>query len=184
MTRPRMRPTFCVDAPCPPDRMIEAIESRQALEADEIEGRCTRRHAVLRVVGSGRRFWTPCLDLMVERVSEEDDADGARVWGTFSPRPEIWTGFVFAIGTLIVVGTFAAMIGVAQLALGHPPVALAIPVFAGLVGVALYVLALLGQALSLSEMYRLRAFIDDCLRDVGAEGLARTPSVPSPSRST
>jgi len=160
--------------------MIEAIEERRALEAAEIEGRCTRRHVVLRVVDSDRRFWTPCLDLTVESPDASESAGAARIWGTFSPRPEIWTAFVFAIGTLIVASFFAVIIGVAQWALGHSPFAFAVPIAAALVGGVLYVLALLGQALSLNEMYRLRAFVDDCLRDVGAEGFAATSPTGAP----
>lgn len=91
-----------------------------------------------------------------------------RIWGTFSPRAEIWTALVFSIGTLAGVGVFATMIGLAQLGLGWTPSALlALPVVL-VASLALQLAALIGQGLSVAEMYRLRAFFDDCLRDTTA----------------
>lgn len=173
-----MRPTFRAEADCTPDRMMAAIERRRRLDARDIEGDCSRRHANLRVPRSDRRIWTPCLDLTIEPIegTTDDDSGDApasrertQVWGTFSPRPEIWTAFVFAIGTLVVLSIFATMFGVAQLALGRMPTALAVPVGAVIVAMGLYLAALVGQGLSLTEMYRLRTFVDDCLRDVEAD---------------
>ena len=165
-SRPRMRPSFGLEIACTPDRMMAAIERRRRLDAREIEGDVTRRHAVLRVPTHERKLWTPCLDLTVEPAGGDPGAERTRIWGTFSPRPEIWTAFVFAMGTLAVLSLFASMFGIAQLALGHLPTALAIPLASVFLAAGLYAAALVGQGLSLTEMYRLRAFVDDCLRDV------------------
>jgi hypothetical protein len=168
MPRPRMRPSFKVEASCEPERLMEAFRRHLVLDAEDVEGDFSTRHGVLRIPEAKCQFWTPYLDLTVE---ERGDAPTAacevqtKLWGTFSPRPEIWTGFVFAIGTLTVVSIFSSVWGAAQLALGHGTFAFLIPLAALVVGALLYVSALVGQGLSISEMYRLRAFVDDCLRE-------------------
>lgn len=137
---------------------------------EDIEGDFSSCHGVLRMARAKSRFWTPCLDLTIEdadpgKETTENRRGRAKLWGTFSPRAEIWTSFVFAIGTLVILSIFAAVFGIAQLVLGHPPWALLVPVGASLAAGLLYLSALVGQGLSISEMYRLRAFVDDCLRE-------------------
>ena len=173
MSRPRMRPTFAVDAACTREQLMTAFRNRLVADAEDVEGDFSTRHGVLRIPDEKSRLWTPCLDLTVEDRNTVDgetkepgmQAKQSKLWGTFSPRAEIWTGFVFAIGTLVILSIFSLVYGIAQIALGHAPFALLIPVAATAVGVMLYLAALVGQGLSISEMYRLRAFVDDCLRE-------------------
>lgn len=146
-----------------------------------VEGEFTHRHGFLRIPDAERRFWTPYLELTLEE-SEGDRLQvancGTRLWCTFSPRPEIWTGFVFAIGTLLVLSIFASIYGVAQLMLSRPPAAFWIPIGAIVFALGLYASALIGQGLSLAQMYRLRAFVDACIREAESE-IRHPPEVPS-----
>ena len=170
MPRPRMRPTFEVEAGCERTDLIEALRAQLEADRADVVGTVSARQCALAVVREERRFWTPSLDLAFDDASTTG-ARRTRIWGTFSPRPEIWTAYVFAIGTLVIASLFAGMYGLAQLALGHAPTALAVPAAAAVAGFALYLSALIGQGLSIAEMYRLRAFVDDCLRV--AEAAAR-----------
>jgi hypothetical protein len=177
MARPRMRPSFSVEAACDADRLRSTIGRLLVLDAEDIEGELSARHGVLRIPEEGRRFWTPCLELTIEELEDDPPVESlgrSKLWGTFSPRAEIWTAFVFTIGTLVILSIFSGVYGIAQLALGRPPFALLVPLGSALVGALLYVSALVGQGLSISDMYRLRAFIDDCLRETetsGSEGI-------------
>ena len=184
MARPRMRPSFRIEAPCSADAMMEVIEGLLERDAGEIVGLVSRRHCTLRVPPTDRRFWTPCLELTVEdqrasgsqKSANADALPTTKLWGTFSPRPEIWTACVFTFATLIILSVFAGVFGIAQLALGHPPWALIAPFVAAGLAVLVYVGALVGQGLSITEMYRMRAFVDDCLREVEARtGSASRP---------
>jgi len=149
---------------------MEALCARIDGNPEGVEGSFSRRHAVLCMPARDRRFWSPCLDLT---IAEPDAASGGfdeadpsvEIWGTYSPRPEIWTGFVFALGTLTIVSTLSLFFGIAQLMLGHAPWALAIPLAALLLGVAIYFSALFGQSLSLEDMYKMRAYLDACMED-------------------
>ena len=173
-----MRPSFRVHVDSPAERLRRVIEARLILDAAEVEGDLSSRHGVLRIPADKRHFWTPCLELtLAESARDEsgEQAEQSSLWGTFSPRAEIWTAFVFTIGTLVVISLFATLFGVAQLVLGHPPFALLLPVAAVFAAGLLYVSALVGQGLSISEMYRLRAFVDDCLREAEAGSSLRVP---------
>jgi hypothetical protein len=105
------------------------------------------------------------------REFEGERGPATKVWGTFSPRPEIWVGFVFAIGVCAVVAFLALIFAIAQMMLGNTPWALLVPVIAILVGIGIYTSALVGQGLSIGEMYRIRSYLDECLKE--AERRAR-----------
>jgi hypothetical protein len=168
-----MRPTFAVDATCTREQLMTAFRRHLVIDVEDVEGEFSTRHGVLRIPRTKSRFWTPCLDLTIEdretgdseTETTERQVKQSKLWGTFSPRAEIWTGFVFAIGTLVILSIFSLVYGIAQIALGHAPIALLIPLVAAAIGILLYLSALVGQGLSISEMYRLRAFVDDCLRE-------------------
>ena len=173
--RPRMRPAFTVLIPCDPERLVKIFGRRLDMEEADVEGDFTARHGVLRIPLDQTRFWTPCLELMIDEVVEDESDSGnqistihTRLWGTFTPRPEVWTAFVFAIGTLVILSVLSSVYGLAQLALTRTPIALLVPPVCVLFAGILYLAALVGQGLSLAEMYRLRAFVDDALRDAEA----------------
>jgi len=181
MARPRMRPSFRIVASCPSESLREALAANLAASEGRVAGTLKSGHCVLEVDAEDRRFWTPSLDLMFDAASEGSD-EGTDLWGTFSPRAEIWTALVFVMGTLAIVSFFATMIGLAQWALGHAPIALLVPAGAAILATMIYLAALVGQGLSIAEMYMLRAFLDDCLREAEARA-AKTASCPPPASS-
>ena len=167
------------------------LRERIAGNPQNVEGSFSRKHGVLCMPEHNRRFWSPCLDLTVDdeglvsgdnESREEDVGVGTRVWGTFSPRPEIWTGFVFTIGVLAILSVLSLFFGVAQLMLGHAPWALLIPVVALLLALAVYTSALVGQGLSGDDMYQMRAYVDACLLEA-QQRARRRPRLPSDASS-
>lgn len=159
---------------------------RERLEGNDqgVEGTFSRKNAVLCIRPGKRRFWSPCLDLTLDGVddpsAEAPDVPNVdprvKVWGTFSPRPEIWTAFVFAIGVLTILSVINVFFGIAQFMSGQSPWALLIPVVAIGLAAAIYASALIGQGLSGDDMYRLRAYLDDCL-DEAEEQTRRDPEL-------
>lgn len=178
MATPRMRPSFRIETPCSNECLQDAFAERLAASAGQVVGTLKSGHCVLEVDARERRFWTPSLDLMFDSASA-DASPRTNLWGTFSPRAEIWTALVFAMGTLAIVSFFATMIGLAQWAIGHSPIALMVPAVAAVIAALLYLAALVGQGLSIAEMYTLRAFLDDCLRDAEARTARAMPPVSS-----
>ncbi len=147
-----------------------------------VEGDFSRKHGRLHICGEKQHFWSPCLELTVAEDDEsEEGVVATRVWGTFSPRPEIWLGFVFAIGVCLVVALLAMTFAVAQIMLGHRPWALMVPVVSLLIAVGIYVSAIVGQGLSGDEMYRIRSYVDECLREAEEHARFDPPTRPDSS---
>lgn len=156
MFRPRMRPSFAVVVACSREQILVAIRRHLILDAREVEGEVSAHRSELRIPIEERRFWTPYLDLTIENIECRTEllcTDRSKLWGTFSPRPEIWTAFVFAIGTLAFVSIFFSIYGIAQISLGHAPFVLLVPIIAILLAVGGYFSAPVGQGMSISQMY-------------------------------
>ena len=188
MNIPRMRPSFVANAQCRAEDAISVLRERLDDNPQAIEGSFSRKHGVLHICRENQQFWSPCLDLTVDETSGSpvsstpsapSEAEGSheavrvKVWGTFSPRPEIWTGFVFAIGTALVISLLSVIFGVAQLMLGEAPWAFVIPPVALLIMGGIYTSALVGQGLSGDDIYTIRAYVDMCLREAEEVSLRR-----------
>lgn len=171
MAQPRMRPRFVIEIACSADEVMSALRADTSDAQEGVEGRFTERHGVLKIEKNRRRFWTPELSLTIQ---DGDEPGVTEVFGIFSPQPEIWTGFVFAIGTLVTLGLFGIMWGIVQLTLGWSPWALAAPVLTGVLGALVYTATLVGQGLGAADMYRLRSFLDRRL-DAAREQRSRQP---------
>lgn len=172
MRWPKMRPRFIVEVSCSAQDVMDALRARLPGNDRGIEGQLSERHGVLTVAAGEQHFWSTQLGLTVEdaRIAPGGRVTDARVLGIFSPHPEIWTAFVFAIGTLIALGVFGTMWAIVQLSLGQLPWALLAPLLAVLLAALVYTSTLVGQGLAADEMYLLRAHLDECLAE--AEGRA------------
>lgn len=205
MPIPRMRPSFVTVASCPPDDAMTVLREQLDGNPQRVEGSFSRQHGTLRVGGEKPHFWSPCLDLTIIEADDPQPADGSqradgsqpadgsqradgslpepqgegvattKVWGTFSPRPEIWVGFVFAIGVCAVVAFLSLLFAIAQMMLGNTPWALLVPVAAILVAIGIYTSAIVGQGLSIGEMYRIRSYLDECLKEAERRARLRPP---------
>jgi hypothetical protein len=173
---PRMRPRFTVELACSADQVMEVLRGGAALRGRALEARFSERHGLITIPEAERQFWSTQLGITVEDpVQGEDGRMGpARLLGVFSPHPEIWTSFVFAIGVLTASGIFAAMYSVVQLSMGQAPWCLLASLIAALAGGLVYTTTLVGQGLAADEMYRLRSYLDDCLEEAEARA-RRTP---------
>ena len=183
MSLPRMRPSFVANARCRSEDAVAVLRKRLEENSQAVEGSFSRKNGVLRVCRENQRFWSPCLDLTIDDASSDsppsmpparddyDEGSKVKIWGTFSPRPEIWTGFVFAIGTALVISLLSVIFGTAQFMLGEAPWALLVPPAALLIMAAIYASALVGQGLSGDDIYSIRAYVDMCLRE--AEEISR-----------
>jgi len=172
-----MRPRFIVEVSCRAGHVMEALRDGIAPSEERIEGHFSERHGVLTIPEGERQFWSTQLGLTVEDARL--DGDGAqrptRVLGVFSPHPEVWTAYVFAIGTLTAISIFGVMYAVVQLTMGHAPWALLVSLIALLIGGLLYTSTLVGQGLAAGEMYELRSYLDARLDEAQARG-QREPS--------
>ncbi len=173
---PRMRPRFTLELDCRAEHVMAALRDDTSRLERHIEGEFSERHGVLRLLDADRQFWSTHLGLTVEDAGKtpEGELRPTRVLGVFSPQPEIWTAYVFAIGILTLIGVFGVMMAIVQLTLGGWPWALVASLIAVLVGALLYTSTLVGQGLAAGEMYELRRYLDDRL-DVAVSSSRHEP---------
>jgi hypothetical protein len=161
MDRPRARPRFTIDLSIPPERVVECIRARLAVDRT-VTGTLSRRTLLLTVREEDTHFWSPHLDVQLE----DAEGGGTCLSAVFAPHPQIWTTFV-AVQILFALLSAAAAIYLVSVLLlsGNVLVPLAALV-AFLVGGGLaYGAAYVGQGIGSEQMYELRAFLDRALRD-------------------
>jgi len=154
-----MRPAFSVKLPLTADEAIDRI--RTEIEASNLNTMSAGRCAEFRVPESERRFWSPYLSVQLQ-----DTVDGSVLRGRFSPRPEIWTMFIFVYFLMTFAIFFGAAFGYVQLTLDYSPWGfLAVPIGI-LVIVLLHVASLVGQQLSSDQTVQLREQLDLVLLEI------------------
>lgn len=136
---------------------------REQLEAPDAEfhGHVRTTFAFVRYPEERRSLLSPHLELELR-----DGPDGTVLRGRFSPRPNVWTGFMGLFFFLGLLGLGGLMYGLAQMMLDGPiwmmwsaPASLALIAF-------IYGAAFIGQGLSTDEMFELRSFVECAVREV------------------
>jgi hypothetical protein len=154
----RLRPKFSVELPVAADEAMTRL--REGLEAPEHPGSsmAAGRHAELLVDRSQRKVWSPRLTVRLE-----DAPSGSTLRCRFSPRPDVWTGFMFLYFVMVFLVVFGATLGYVQQVSDEPawgywgiPVGLSI---IALIHLASYV----GQRLAADQMRELRGRLEQVL---------------------
>ena len=154
-----MRPTFSVELPLSADEAIDRI--RTEVDVSNFNTMSAGRSAEFRVPESERRFWSPYLSVQVQ-----DTADGCVLSGRFSPRPEIWTMFIFVYFVMTFAIFFGAAFGYVQWTLDYSAWGLLVVPIGILVIALLHVASLVGQRLSSDQAVQLRDQLDLLLRKI------------------
>lgn len=154
----RLRPRFTLDLPVPADEAILRI--RQGIEALESSGSTMSagRYAEFLVDASEIRVWSPRLTVRID-----DSPGGSTLNGRFSPRPDVWTGFMFVYFLVVFLIIFGATFGYVQQASDESPWGYwAVP--AGLVVIAgIHAAGYAGQRLGENQMRGLRGRLESVL---------------------
>jgi hypothetical protein len=154
----RLRPRFSVDLPVAADEATARLKA--GLDSPELNGSsmAAGRHAELLVDRSQRKVWSPRLTVQLE-----DAPGGSTLRCRFSPRPDVWTGFMFLYFVMVFLVVFGATLGYVQQVSGEPAWGYwGIPV--GLTIIALIHLAgYVGQRLAADQMRELRDRLDSVL---------------------
>ncbi|TWT80032.1 hypothetical protein CA13_14440 [Planctomycetes bacterium CA13] len=164
----RMQPTFTVDLNVGADeamvRIRESIRSLESLQYAKAAGDC----AEFTVEPESRRFFSPHLSVQVS-----DTFDGSQLFGRFSPRPEIWTFFMFIYFVMACLIFFGAIYGYVQWSMKEQPWALLLVPISIVVIALLHFASLIGQGLSNDQMVKLRGQLDQTLASFSNESAMR-----------
>jgi hypothetical protein len=151
----RMRPKFSIELPVAADEA--AARLRGGLDTPELRGTAMAagRHADLTVDRSERKAWSPRLTVRVE-----DAPAGSTLRCRFSPRPDVWTGFMFVYFVMVFLVVFGATLGYVQqvsdeAAWGYWLVPTGLLVIAGI-----HLAGYVGQRLAADQMRELRGRLD------------------------
>jgi len=163
--RPRARPRFTLDLPVAPDAVTERVRAHLQAGDGKVVGSVFRRTLRLTVRPEDTHFWSPHLDVQLY----EAESGGCTLACSFSPHPHVWTGFV---GVQLLFGLLSVAAGIwliSMLTLGRDPwfaVGLLVLMLFG--GGFSYGAAYVGQGFGSEQMYQLRSFLDDALRELSA----------------
>jgi hypothetical protein len=164
-----LRPTFMLDVPEPCARVTERL--RTGLDAQPVwvkwsrvpgarqEESCDGVFAWIAMPESDQKFFSPWLQLSV--MPQQDGS--TQLFGRFSPKPAVWTGFALAYLFFGCVTFFSVMVGLSQLMVKLSPWAFYVTGATALVIVALYAISHTGKALADRQMLTLRAAVDAAL---------------------
>lgn len=154
-TRPRMRPTFEIPMKVDGTRTMQRIKERLERGSKGISGQVIGGYAYVQLPTDQQSLLSPYLNL------ELLPRDGKVVLkGRFSPRPNVWTGFMALYAVLSLLGLAGVMLGWAQTTVDEYAWGFwAAPAALGLVAFV-YGAAVIGQGLTADEMYTLRNFVD------------------------
>ena len=154
----RLRPRFSIELPVPADEAI--LRLREGLETPELRGSsmAAGRYADLLVDRSEREVWSPRLTVRVE-----DAPGGSTLSCRFSPRPDVWTGFMFIYVVVVTLIVFGATLGYVQQASDETAWGYwAVPI--GLLIIAsIHLASYVGQRLAADQMQELREKLDSVL---------------------
>ena len=146
----RMRPTFEILCPAPPEAAIDRLRTLVDEADHPIDGRVAGTHLMLVIPPHNRHFWSPWLHIEVH-----PHAEGASIQGRFSPNPSVWTGIMLTYIALFTLIFFASIFGFAQLMMQRSPWALMLlPVLLIACGL-IYWGSLVGQRLANAQMHEL-----------------------------
>lgn len=168
---PRMRPTFEI-----PLGEAAAVAFFARL-GDELRvtdccyvGQIVKGHAVVHVRPDRRTLLSPFLNL-------DWDPEAQVLRGQFAPHPNVWTAFIGTYILLGLAGVAGLMYGLSELVLGRWHWSLgALPVSLALIAFV-YGAAVIGQGLTVDDMFALRQFVERAARDAAPDAAAVTPRV-------
>ncbi len=151
----RLRPRFSVELPVPGDETV--LRLHEGLGTPEMQGTsmAAGRHADLMVERSERRVWSPRLNVRIE-----DSPGGSTLRCRFSPRPDVWTGFMFVYFVMVFVVVFGATLGYVQQVSDEPAWGYwGVP--AGLLVIGgIHLAGYVGQRLAANQMRELRGRLE------------------------
>ena len=154
-TRPRMRPTFEIPMKVDGTRTMQRLQNRLEGGARRVCGQVKGNYAFVQIPPDQQSLLSPHLNL--ELVPRDGKV---LLRGRFSPRPNVWTGFMALYGIIGLLGLAGLMFGWAQTTVDEYPWGFwAVPAAFVLIAFV-YGAAVIGQGLTQDEMYVLRNFVD------------------------
>jgi hypothetical protein len=164
----RIRPRFEHTVPFSLQTFRDAIRAAVAPQTGEFEVNAKLGLVVIHIAQEQCHRWSPRLQLSLEEAGPEQ----THVVGVYGPEHEVWALFLYGYIITGLLAMFSGIYGFAQMFLGDSPWALWVTGSMLVIGLALYLLAQLGQKLGSWQTFQLhKAYLNalDSLREDTSE---------------
>ena len=149
----RLRPRFMHYTSSTQEEIEQMVRQEIEKEDEVCDLRVLSGHIRVRIKEEERHFWSPQLDLSIEK---EDGKTLIR--GFYGPNPNTWALFTYGYVILGILFTFDAIWCLSKWSLDKPaPESWSLLIIAAL-ALALYIIAQFGQKIGAEQMYKLHFF--------------------------
>ncbi len=156
MTSIRIRPRFKLLSSYTPENFTAIIKQQlQNAKSNCYAESLLKSFIVLKIREEEQHFWSPQLTLSIDKREE-----GSFIRGLYTPKPTIWSLFIFLYTGIGVCVLFAGLYGLSRLSLNlEAPILWLVPVLLGF-ALLLYIIAQIGQKLGAQQMFDLHHFLE------------------------
>lgn len=159
MASVRVRPRFKILSSYSPKELLQRIETQlQNTKTGCYTETLLNNFVVLKINNEEQHFWSPQLSLSIDKLET-----GCLIRGLYSPKPTIWSMFVFLYTGVAVSILFIGLYGLSRLGLNmDAPILWLVPVLVSLAAM-LYIIAQIGQKLGAQQMFELHHFFEEVI---------------------
>lgn len=149
-----------MNSPKTMDEIIGNVKEKLKHNTHHLHGHAMHDHITIRVNKDQRHYWSPQLNVIMQREPEDSMT---KIIGVYGPMPNVWTLFTLIYLALSVLSVFIMIIGFSQKTLGQESKILwLIPVFI-LIAASMYISSQMGQKLAAAQTYAIHYFFEDAL---------------------
>ncbi len=159
MSSIRIRPRFKLFGNFSPEELIFRIKTCLDKEETDLYAESLfTNFVVIKLREKQQRFWSPQLSLSIDKHE-----DGCLIRGLYSPRPTLWSMYIFFYTGIGVGILFSGLYGLAKISLNlTAPILWLVPILLGL-ALILYLAAQAGQKLSAQQMFDIHHFFEKAI---------------------
>ena len=150
----KLRPRFRYYVPSSQDEICDQFKGIFKNEKIKFTGTALSYHIVIDFLETDRHFWSPQLDLNLEKYEE-----GTLIRGLIGPRPNVWTVFMFFYAVAGVAGLAGIIIGTGQWSMGESPWAFVLAPISAAIFLSVYLIGQAGKKIAYDESVRLHKFL-------------------------
>jgi len=157
-----IRPRFKLFSDFGSEEILEKI-NKALPEQSDVVGIVKGTHAFLRIQESKEHYWSPVMEVVVEK--DEDDIKKTSIRCLLGPKPSIWMMLMFIYVGVGVFSVFGGMYGLAKWNLGKESIFIwAFPVGLFIFGI-IYFTSKYGQRKGRDQMLHLVSFLYHAIDD-------------------
>jgi hypothetical protein len=149
----KVRPRFKIETNYRVEELKNKLQEGLHQEAAACIGIVNPGYVTLYIPRKDQHYWSPQLNLTFEETEK-----GCVLRGLYSPRPAVWTMFVFFYAIIALAVLFIGVLGLSYLMLNKPAAILWLVPVLILIFLSLYLVAYFGQKLGEKQMIILHDF--------------------------